>query len=80
MRESSAHTIQDSHIRRGHPIFFGLLMFFSFIEGVTPPGSVSRPHMTSGDIVLMRHSFPVQHVVSFCLSLAKGSGYNVSWK
>lgn len=31
-RKQRSHT-QDSHIRRGHPIFFGLLMFFAFIEG-----------------------------------------------
>lgn len=26
-------TLQDQHIQRGHPILFGLLLFFALIEG-----------------------------------------------
>ncbi|WWC70638.1 uncharacterized protein I206_104589 [Kwoniella pini CBS 10737] len=32
----------SSHIRRGHPIFFGLLLFFALIEGCITAWLVSR--------------------------------------
>ncbi|TYJ57409.1 hypothetical protein B9479_001949 [Cryptococcus floricola] len=38
----ASHAIQSSHIRRGHPIFFGLITFFAIIEGIITAWLVSK--------------------------------------